>query len=65
MKRFRVRQTYKGKHYDEYISAPDAEYITKTLFKDKEYFKRVSEFFKIKKFPVNLDTSIDLAELLN
>lgn len=65
MKRFRVRQTYNGEHYDEYVSAPDAEHITKTLFKDREYFARVTEFFGIQEYPAELETEIDLVEHLN
>ena len=65
MPRYRVRQTYNGKHYDEYVDAPSAEYITKTLFKDKKYFKRLTEFFGIKKFPTNIETEIDPETELN
>ena len=65
MPKYRIRQTYNGKHYDEYVDAPNVEYITKTLFKDKKYFKRLTEFFKIKKYPTNVETEIDPVNELN
>lgn len=63
--RYRIRITYKGKHYDEYVDAASAEDAKNKFLKGgKEVSNKILDYFGAKK-KIDCEFSIDPVNELN